>query len=241
MIDDALSIEELMKEVSETIRSHVDLYLIGGGAMMCLGSKSYTKDLDLVVYSEEEYNAILDALDELGFERDRPTEGMKRTNLSEILKKEEYRIDLFAKRICGKLQLSDTMMSRATIRFESDNVRLHTRSAEDIFLLKSITEREGDIDDCNRLLLYSPRFDWDAFIKELEVQMGFGDAVWVTYVVERLLALGIDSRFPDVFNSVSMIEKEYLEHWAVRRNNPMYRICPVFVINAPLLIARWAI
>lgn len=96
MIDDALSIEELMKEVSETICSHVDLYLIGGGAMMYLGSKSYTKDLDVVVYSEDEYDAILSALDDLGFERDRPTEGMNRANLSEILKRGEYRIDLFA-------------------------------------------------------------------------------------------------------------------------------------------------
>lgn len=223
MIDDALSIEELMKEVSETIRSHVDLYLIGGGAMMYLGSKSYTKDLDVVVYSEEEYDAILSALDDLGFERDRPTEGMNRANLSEILKRGEYRIDLFAKSICGKLQLSDTMMARASTRFESDDVCLHSCSAEDVFLLKSITEREGDVDDCNRLLLFSPRFDWDAFIEELEVQMKFGDAVWVTYVVERLMVLGIDSRFPDVFNSVSMIEEEYLKNWAIRKNNPIYR------------------
>jgi hypothetical protein len=199
--------------------------------MMYLGSKSFTKDLDVVVYSEEEYDAILCALDDLGFERDKPTEGMKRANLSEILKRGEYRIDLFAKSICGKLQLSDTMIARASTHFESDNVCLYSCSAEDVFLLKSITEREGDVDDCNRLLLYSPRFDWDAFIKELEVQMRFGDAVWITYVVERLMMLGIDSRFPGAFRSISKIEGEYLENWASHQIDSSCRKNPVLIVS----------
>jgi hypothetical protein len=193
--------------------------MIGGGAMMYLGSKRYTKDLDLVVRSEGEYDAIHEALVELGFDVSKPTDGMTRADLSDTLKKGEYRIDLFSRRVCGKLQLSDTMMARAVERIETENVCLYSCSAEDVFLLKSVTEREGDADDCDRLLLNSPRFDWDALIEEIRIQMGFGDAVWITYVAERLLRINVDFRFPEVFDSVSMMENEYMEDWAHRMDD----------------------
>jgi hypothetical protein len=219
MIDDTIRIEELIQEISKSIDQHVDLYMIGGGAMMYLGSKRYTKDLDLVVRSEGEYDAIHEALVELGFDVSKPTDGMTRADLSDTLKKGEYRIDLFSRRVCGKLQLSDTMMARAVERIETENVCLYSCSAEDVFLLKSVTEREGDADDCDRLLLNSPRFDWDALIEEIRIQMGFGDAVWITYVAERLLRINVDFRFPEVFDSVSMMENEYMEEWAHRMDD----------------------
>ena len=55
MIDELGHLLTLLDELSSVIEGHVDLFLIGGGAMMFLGSKEYTKDIDLVVPSKDEY------------------------------------------------------------------------------------------------------------------------------------------------------------------------------------------
>ena len=49
MINDVNQIENLILDITSVIDRHLNIYLIGGGAMMFLGSKEYTKDLDLVV------------------------------------------------------------------------------------------------------------------------------------------------------------------------------------------------
>ena len=54
MIDDIWYLYTLIDEMSSVTEGHADLYLIGGGAMMFLGSKEYTKDIDLVVSSKED-------------------------------------------------------------------------------------------------------------------------------------------------------------------------------------------
>ena len=65
MIEDIDSIHALLDEMSSVIDMHLDLFLIGGGAMMFMGSKEYTKDLDFVVSSTEEYRAAIRALESL--------------------------------------------------------------------------------------------------------------------------------------------------------------------------------
>lgn len=52
MITNTDSIASLMDELSSKVGSDQDLYLIGGGAMMFMGSKAATKDVDLVVRGE---------------------------------------------------------------------------------------------------------------------------------------------------------------------------------------------
>ena len=53
-MDSLSQMERLLEEVAENIDGDVDLYMIGGGAMMYLGGKLQTKDLDLVVTSTDE-------------------------------------------------------------------------------------------------------------------------------------------------------------------------------------------
>ena len=191
MIDDIDDIMVLLDEISSTIDGYTDIYVIGGGAMMFMGSKEYTKDLDLVAATVEDYRSIRDALLSIGFVSDRPSYGMERANLSDTLTREDYRVDLFDRVICGHLQLSDSMRQRSHKRYQSENLTLYSCASEDIFLLKSITEREGDVADCNNLIRGSISFDWTVFIGELNVQMSFGNPVWITYVMERMLRMNI--------------------------------------------------
>ena len=58
MITNTDSIASLMDELSSKVGSDQDLYLIGGGAMMFMGSKAATKDVDLVVRGESAYTAV---------------------------------------------------------------------------------------------------------------------------------------------------------------------------------------
>lgn len=55
-----------MDELSSKVGSNQDLYLIGGGAMMFMGSKAATKDVDLVVRGESAYTAVRTALMDMG-------------------------------------------------------------------------------------------------------------------------------------------------------------------------------
>ena len=214
MIEDIKQILELMGEMSSVIDRHVCIYLIGGGAMMFLGAKKYTKDLDFVVSNGDDYGAVLRALSVMGFRSDKPSLGMDRANLSDTQVLGEYRIDLFNKVVCGQLQLSDTVMERSSKRYDSDNISLYTCSGEDIFLFKSVTEREGDISDCENLIRAVQKFEWSSFIEELRIQMTFGKPVWITFVTERMVRMGYDELLPDIFGEISQMEKEFMTKWA---------------------------
>ncbi len=214
MIDNTEKIIALLDEMSSVIDIRVDLYMIGGGAMLFMGLKEFTKDIDLVVSTEREYDTITAVLSSMGFRTDRPSLGMDRVNLSDTRVRGEYRIDLFGGVICGHLQLSESMKGRSTKQYESEWLNLYTCSKEDIFLLKSVTEREGDVTDCNRLIRATEQFDWSYFIDELNEQMSFGNPVWITYVLERLIGMDIGSYRPDVYDAVSQMEKDFMTKWA---------------------------
>lgn len=83
MITNTDSIASLMDELSSKVGSNQDLYLIGGGAMMFMGSKAATKDVDLVVRGEPAYTAVRTALMDMGFKSIRPGAEYARMNLSE--------------------------------------------------------------------------------------------------------------------------------------------------------------
>jgi hypothetical protein len=65
---DAADLEAELQELGATLRTEVTAFLIGGGAMAFRGLKDTTKDIDLVVTTETEFNQLLGALDAHGYE-----------------------------------------------------------------------------------------------------------------------------------------------------------------------------
>lgn len=181
---------------------------------MYAGLKYFTKDMDLVVRTEQEYNSCVEAMKRMGFRSIRPGAGYSRMNLSDMLEREDgYRIDIFNDRVCGKLRLSEGMVSRSKERVRHEGVILSSCSMEDILIFKSITEREGDLQDC-KAIITGTMVDWMIFLKELEEQISTGEDVWITWVAYRLWILREEARLSiPVLDKIIEMADDYLDRW----------------------------
>jgi hypothetical protein len=75
------------------------------------------------------------------------------------------RFDIFVERVCKKLRLTEGMRRRA-MRLEVDGrLRLMVMAPEDVFLLKSVTDRDDDLADM--ALLAGKGLDWGTILDEL--------------------------------------------------------------------------
>lgn len=132
----------------------VEAFLIGGGAMALRGEKDSTKDVDLILRTEEEALALAISMTSLGFTVHLipPMECSKMVDARILTEPNGMRVDIFVGRICDKLTFTDSMRSRSEPFERMGRLSLHICSREDIFLLKSVTERDRDLDDMVTLL-----------------------------------------------------------------------------------------
>ena len=128
-------------------------------------------------------------------------------------RKDGFRIDLFDTRVCSKLKLMEGMASRAALRYQNGNLRLFSCSGSDILIFKSITERDGDIEDCGRLIELN-QVDWDIVLSEVMVQISEGNDVWITWIADRLNVLSetMGVSIP-VLKTIDRMADEYLAAW----------------------------
>ncbi len=173
---------KLFEEIGENLQRPTRAFIIGGENMRIKGLKPRTKDVDIVVENTDDYNSLMDSLTKLGYQpkgnvdfskedlRLYPGIIMEHTNRS--------RIDLYTKKILRTLSLSSKMISRADLA-DFGNLRLGILKNEDVFLLKSVTSREGDIQDMAALvnMAYTRNgqfrqtdFDWDIVWDEINEQ-----------------------------------------------------------------------
>lgn len=107
MISKFSQIEELFLEVDKIIEKEISLYVIGGAALLFKGLKGSTKDIDVIVKSNEERLHLEEALRDIGFKGDKLTTEYKNLEITYILRREDFRIDLFMKKVCSTLSLSE--------------------------------------------------------------------------------------------------------------------------------------
>ena len=183
--------------------------MIGGAALLHRGLKEVTKDIDVVVSPREEFIHLQHVLATNNFITKSPTNVYKNMNLSEIYVRDDYRIDIFAERVCGKFSLSKEMQQRAETIYEYDMLTVHICSNEDILLFKSMTEREGDIDDCIEIAKTTP--DWTIIIDELKAQASSGEQVWITWVAERLDLLAEKGVYIPILKELHKLVDDYYD------------------------------
>jgi len=185
VINDFKDIESFFKELNNSLEMPIAVYTIGGVVLLKRGLKPSTKDIDIIVSSKNEFIELQKILKFIGFTTSIPSKEYKNMNLSKIFQKGDFRIDLFEVEVCGKFSLTDEMKQRSEKVISLSNISVFLCSNEDIFLFKTMTDREGDISDCisiakNELL------DWDVILAELNNQIVLsGKNIWITWVGER--------------------------------------------------------
>lgn len=185
MISVFQDIFDLFQEIDDRLEQDVEIFAIGGVVLLYQGLKPATKDIDLVVSSQAKFAALEKALLQSDFKGRKPTLEYWHFTLSQIFLRGDFRIDLFHHQVCGEFFLSPGMQERAQLVKKFPRLSLFLCSNEDIFLFKTMTEREGDLEDC--LALAKRELKWDIILQELQHQMNnTGNKVWVTWTGERL-------------------------------------------------------
>lgn len=163
-------LDALLKEMGNQIKGPLEVFLIGGCNMALQGIKDTTKDIDLVVKNEKDFEAVTSVLKGIGFSPLAKAEpAYKKMNPSAILVcPGKPRVDIFTKIVCNALILTDSMADRSLER-KYGSLSVKFLRPEDIILFKAITDRDGDLDDITTIIKRQ-KPDWNYFIEELDRQ-----------------------------------------------------------------------
>jgi len=200
-------LERMLEDAGNTIKRPVSIYLIGGCAMSFRGLKDETKDIDMISLNQSDLNAISHALLSSGYHQDTDLEEFYLSAIM-VFTKGDGRIDLFLREVCKRLILSDEMVKRATLHKKYGKLSVYLASNEDIFLFKSITDREKDIEDC--IMLLNRALDKNIIIDEMERQK---KAHWCFFVFEKLCIIedaGVSVSFKEDVKKICFGKKQHL-------------------------------
>jgi len=158
---------EVFREVGAALSKRIEVYLLGGGAMCFRNQKNATKDLDLVFKNTADYAAFIKVVREIGFKEHLPIEETyKKMAAASIWQNQDgLRLDLFVKRVCNALSISESMEKRAETLGKYDKLVVKMVSNEDIILFKGITERPGDADDM-AVIVWMSKINWNLILNE---------------------------------------------------------------------------
>jgi len=167
--------QELFIDIAKKLPRKIIVYAIGGTAMMFLGLKEATKDVDLVFTSEDDRKVFKESAKSLGFdEGDVKIVYGKKDNVPEMINILDSRLDLFLTKIITST-FSESMKERASEIHEFDkNLIIKIANPNDILVMKAVTSREKDREDILNII-NNFNVNWDIIIKESENQIKLGN------------------------------------------------------------------
>lgn len=200
-----------MQTVDENLTDSIDVFLLGGCAMSYLRLKTSTKDLDLVMREKATLQRLEAGLTSAGYASVKlgvPYDQLRANALYKRTGAPQW--DLYVGKVCGCLTLSPGMIKRATLVEPSlHRLRIHACSPEDIFVFKSITEREADLDDLD--LLATRGLDWKIIQTEMEWQRENSDRTWTVLFHDRLQELADRGFTIPILSKIRELAEEDLE------------------------------
>ena len=166
--------QKLLLNVSRKLKRKINIYAIGGTAMMFLGFKDSTLDIDLVFENNKDRDTFKDAVKSIGYsEIDAVKVYGTKTNRPEMFTLGDERFDLFVVRVIDFV-FSKTMQQRAEqIHQFSENLILKVANPQDIVLMKCATDRLKDKDDAKNII-QNTKINWDLLVEEAKVQIKLG-------------------------------------------------------------------
>lgn len=184
------TVEKKLKEIGEKVKKKLDLYLIGGGNMMYRGLKDSTKDVDIIAESKDAYLELIKALKELKYRESASDMNLyKKLSPSTIMTKNgSPRLDIFTGIVCGGIKITDEIKRGRELLNEYGRMRMYLLAPEIIFLLKSITDREGDLEDA-RILCTNYPLNWNRILDEVKRQERLSGKTFSFAVLDTLEVL----------------------------------------------------
>lgn len=180
-------IEGEFKKIDKALTDSIKVYILGGGAMSYYNLKTATKDADIVLRHEGELESTIDSIKNSGYQ-EAEIKGTHQTPRKVFENKDGFRIDIFIDRICKGLKLSKGIRSRSEEFLTLKNLTLFALSPEDIFILKSVTNRERDRDDM--YALFSHGLDFETIKDEIFYQTDeLDDKAWLAFFFIGLIEL----------------------------------------------------
>ncbi len=160
--------------IGKKLNRRINVYAVGGTAMMFLGLKEVTKDIDLVFENQKDREYFKETLKSLGYEyMDAAIVYGGKENKPEMLTLGDERFDLFVKEVVDFI-FSENMQKRAKqIHQFGDNFMLKIADPQDIFLMKCATDRLKDLDDA-RSIVTGTKLNWDSIVDEAKNQKKLG-------------------------------------------------------------------
>ncbi len=199
---------DIFRELDKVMNKKIEVYIIGGAVLLERGLKTATKDIDIVVDTKEEFSELKRALQMIGFAAKITGKEYIHMNLSQIYQRREFRIDIFEREVCGKFLLTKSMKSRAQKTIELNHLSVFFCSNEDIFLFKTMTEREGDLADCESISIAG--VNWNIILQEIKTQIKQSKQdVWITWIGERLDLLEERGVIIPIMNEINKLRERY--------------------------------
>ncbi|HIH18229.1 MAG TPA: hypothetical protein HA282_02095 [Nanoarchaeota archaeon] len=167
--------QNLLIEIGKRIPYEITVYAIGGTAMMFLGLKEATLDVDLVFTKTEDKKAFKKAAKELGYKEMDSTivHGVK-DNSPEMISLGDARLDLFSTNVIDFIfSVSMQKRSRQDHQF-GKNLLLKIADVHDIILMKCATRRVKDEDDIINLIRSIDTINWSLLVEEARNQVALG-------------------------------------------------------------------
>lgn len=202
--------KKLFGLIGSECKKKIEALIIGGSAMLFYNfSKTATKDIDIVLHSDEDRKYIIGVLERIGFKTEFSPKGEAEPYRLVL---DDYILDVFAKNIF-KLRISEGILGRVEEKIEFGNLMVSVISPEDIILSKSMTERVGDRKDAVRIA-NEKNIDWNIIINECVWQSENSDSRFCFYLYDFLddIVHDFDVKLPkDVVTKIKKLHKDFLE------------------------------
>jgi len=177
--------QNLFIRIAERLPKKIEVYAIGGTAMMFLGLKYKTLDVDLVFSNVDDRKVFKETAKLLDF-KESSAEIIygKKENTPEMVTISDVRLDLFLFKIVSSY-FSEPMQKRATQIHEFGNLIIKVADPHDILIMKSVTSREKDFEDIASIIK-NTKINWDVIVNESCEQVRLGNEAAILGLGEKL-------------------------------------------------------
>jgi hypothetical protein len=213
-------IENELQKLAAALCRKTRIFVTGGAAMAFYGLKETTKDIDVVVEKRSEFRTLVSALRSLGHTRPKGGVGVTyvRMRASAVLENADgFRWDIFERVIARKLSLSQSMIDRSRVLYDKPTLHVRSLSKEDVFLLKSVTHRDLDLEDMR--IVAESGINWNQVKIECHAQASRSGRIWEDALCEKLIELRERMKIASpIEKSICKIaDQRIIENWIIRK------------------------